>query len=79
MVVTLCRRYPIYSVSWVRGMTAQIVEGKIYPYELEVAHSKSGQDHVLIIKSLKVRSDDLPSALEQLDSALKVFNTILRQ
>lgn len=79
MVILLCRRYPKYPVSWVRGMTTQIVEGKLYPYELEVAHSKSGQDHVLIIKSLKVRSDDLPSALEQLDSALKVFNTILRQ
>jgi len=56
---------------------SQLVEGKIYPYELEVAHSKQGSNHVLVIKSLKVRADDLPYALEQLDSALSVFKILL--
>ncbi len=77
MVVTLCRRYPIYPVSWVRGMTTQIVEGKLYPYELEVAHSKSGQDHVLIIKSLKVRGDDLSLAIAELKAGLSNIQELI--
>ena len=34
-----------------------------YKYMLEVGHSKSGSNHVLIIKRLRVSDDDLATAL----------------
>ena len=52
-----------------------ITEAKemIKPYELEVGHSKSGSDHVIIIKSLRVRGDDLAESLAELKAALVAF------
>ena len=46
---------------------------KPYKYELEVGHSKSGSDHVIIIKSLRVRGDDLAESLAELKAALVAF------
>jgi len=49
---------------------------KPYKYSLEVGHSKSGSDHVVVIKSLKVRGDDLGEALAELKSALRAFTEL---
>ena len=46
---------------------------KPYKYELEVGHSKSGSYHVIIIKSLRVRGDDLAESLAELKAALVAF------
>lgn len=51
-------------------------ELKPYKYSLEVGHSKSGSDHVVVIKSLKVRGDDLGEALAELKAALKAFKEL---
>ena len=51
-------------------------ELKPYKYSLEVGHSKSGSEHVVIIKSLKVRGDDLGEALAELKAALKAFTEL---
>lgn len=51
-------------------------EMKPYKYSLEVGHSKSGSDHVVIIKSLKVRGDDLGEALAELKAALQAFKEL---
>ena len=50
----------------------QIV-GEKYKYMLEVGHSKSGSNHVLIIKRLRVSDDDLATALSALQAALSAF------
>ena len=47
---------------------------KVYQYEIDVGHSKSGSNHVIIIKSLKVRSDDLANAIQEVQAALRAFN-----
>ena len=78
MVRILCHEDPIYQISVVYTMS-RLIEGKVYPYELEIGHSKSGSHQVLVIKSLKVKGDDLAHALEELHSAIKVFNLILNQ
>ena len=44
-----------------------------YKYMLEVGHSKSGSNHVLIIKRLRVSDDDLETALSALQAALSAF------
>ena len=49
---------------------------KPYKYTLEVGHSKSGSEHVVVIKSLKVRGDDLGEALAELKAALKAFTEL---
>ena len=51
-------------------------ELKPYQYEIEVGHSKSGSEHVVIIKSLKVRGDNLAEALSELQAALRAFKLI---
>ena len=51
-------------------------ELKPYKYSLEVDHSKSGSDHVVVIKSLKVRGDDLGEALAELKAALQAFKEL---
>jgi|TARA_A100001201_G_C4053673_1_gene190416 hypothetical protein len=51
-------------------------ELKPYKYSLEVGHSKSGSDHVVVIKSLKVRGDDLGEALAELKAALQAFKEL---
>ena len=48
-------------------------EVKPYKYELEVGHSKSGSDHVIVIKRLKVRGADLAASLAELKAALRAF------
>jgi len=78
MVGLLCQNHPIYQIRVVYTMS-RLIEGKVYPYELEVGHSKSGSHQVLVIKSLKVKGDDLAKALEELHSAINVFNEILNQ
>jgi len=52
--------------------TEQLV-GEKYKYMLEVGHSKSGSNHVLIIKRLRVSDDDLATALSALQAALSAF------
>tara|TARA_R110002051_G_scaffold260800_4_gene320634 strand:+ start:3092 stop:3277 length:186 start_codon:yes stop_codon:yes gene_type:complete len=52
--------------------TEQIITEQ-YKYMLEVGHSKSGSNHVLIIKRLRVADDDLATALLALESALRAF------
>ena len=56
----------------------QEVEQDLSPfqYEIEVGHSKSGSNHVVILKSLKVRSDDLNEAIQEVRAALRTFNEI---
>tara|TARA_R110002020_G_scaffold32427_2_gene99740 strand:- start:1440 stop:1622 length:183 start_codon:yes stop_codon:yes gene_type:complete len=49
---------------------------KPYKYTLEVGHSKSGSEHVVVIKSLKVRGDDLGEALAELKAALRAFTEL---
>ena len=49
---------------------------KVYQYEIDVGHSKSGSNHVIIIKSLKVRSDDLTNAIQEIQAALRAFNDL---
>ena len=50
------------------------VELKQYQYEIDFGHSKSGSNHVVVLKSLKVRSDDLNTALQEIYAALRSFN-----
>ena len=47
---------------------------KPYKYTIEVGHSKSGSDHVLVIKSLKVNSDTLNDAVAEMKAAIAIFN-----
>ena len=58
---------------------SQKIEGKVYPYEIEVGHVKEGGTHVLKIKALKIRADTLSPSLEQMDSALSVFEVLLEK
>lgn len=55
----------------------QTNELKLYQYEIEVGHSKSGSNHVIIIKSLKVRGDDLTYAIQEIQAALEAFSQVL--
>ena len=58
-------------------MSDAIIEQKMYQYEIEVGHSKSGSDHVIVIKSLKVRGDDLLYAIQEVQSALVAFREMI--
>ncbi len=49
------------------------------PYMIEVGHSKSGSNHVMIIKSLRVEGDDLTKVFQDLQSALKAYDLITKQ
>jgi len=51
----------------------EVIVGERYKYMLEVGHSKSGSNHVLIIKRLRVADDDLTTALSALQAALSAF------
>ena len=61
----------------VKGMEPQLMPTKIYQYEIELGHAKSGSDHVLIIKSLKVRGDDLSLVMAELKSVLQNMQEVL--
>jgi hypothetical protein len=58
-------------------MNEAVIDQKLYQYEIEVGHSKSGSDHVIIIKSLKVRGDDLLYAIQEVQSALVAFREMI--
>jgi len=51
----------------------EVIIGERFKYMLEVGHSKSGSNHVLIIKKLRVADDDLTVALSALQAALSAF------
>ena len=38
---------------------------------IEVGHAKQGSNHVLIVKKLRGRDDDLNTAIDRLEEALK--------
>jgi hypothetical protein len=57
-------------------MQEQQLELRPYQYEIEVGHSKSGSNHVVILKSLKVRSDDLNEAIQEIRAALITFKEV---
>ena len=63
---------------WFRKNT---IEEKIeqYKYSMDIGHSKSGSEHILIIKSLKVRSNDIATMLEEMKVALEDFRVLKRE
>ncbi len=60
-----------------RDMEAQNLPLQIPAYEIELGHAKSGSDHVLIIKSLKVRGDDLSLAIAELKAGLSNIQELI--
>ena len=46
-------------------------------YEIELGQAKSGSDHVLIIKSLKVRGDDLSLVIAELKAGLSNIKELI--
>ena len=58
-------------------MEAQQVPIQMPAYEVELGHAKSGSDHVLIIKSLKVRGDDLSLAIAELRAGLSSIQELI--
>jgi hypothetical protein len=48
-----------------------------YPYEIEISQSKSGSNHVYIVKSLKIRGDSASEVVEETGKALNVLKTYL--
>lgn len=57
-------------------MESEAILNKQYQYEVEVGHAKQGSDHVLILKSLKVRDDNLADVVAQLEAALEKVKDI---
>ena len=57
------------------------IEEKIeqHRFSMEIGHSKSGSDHILIIKSLKVRGDNMDELLNELKLALDDFKVLERR
>jgi len=47
-----------------------------YKYDIEVGHAKQGSEHVLILKSLKVRDDDLGTAVAEIKAALTAIQEV---
>lgn len=52
---------------------------KQYQYSVEIGHAKQGSEHVLILKSLKVRDDDLADVVAQLQAALESIKTVFHE
>ena len=48
-----------------------------YPYEIEISQSKSGSNHVYIVKSLKIRGDSPSEVVEETGKALNVLKVYL--
>jgi len=46
-------------------------------FVLEIGHSKSGSNHVLIIKKLRVSADNEKELFEQMEQALVDWNCLL--
>tara|TARA_Y100000004_G_C8870578_1_gene393108 strand:- start:827 stop:1024 length:198 start_codon:yes stop_codon:yes gene_type:complete len=57
-------------------MESETTLNKQYQYEVEVGHAKQGSDHVLILKSLKVRDDNLADVIAQLEAGLEKVKDI---
>ena len=57
-------------------MEQETIQQPEYRYSLEVGHAKQGSDHVLIIKSLKVRDDNLADVVAQLEACLESVKEI---
>ena len=51
-------------------MEQETIQQPEYRYSLEVGHAKQGSDHVFIIKSLKVRGDDIADVVAELKAGL---------
>ena len=51
-------------------METETIQEKQYQYSVEVGHAKQGSNHVLIIKSLKVRGDDIADVVAELKAGL---------
>lgn len=60
-----------------RVMEAQQLPILTPAYEIELGHAKSGSDHVLIIKSIKVRGDDLSLAIAELKAGLATVQELI--
>ena len=50
--------------------------GKTYQYEIEIGEMKAGSEIVRVLKTLKVRGDNLAEVLEQVKLSLKVVDTM---
>jgi len=57
-------------------MESEAILNKQYQYEVEVGHAKQGSNHVLILKSLKVRDDNLADVIAQLEASLEKVKDI---
>jgi len=45
-------------------------------YSIEIGHSKSGSAHILVIKSLKIKGDEVEEMMAELKEALSQFEAI---
>ena len=57
-------------------MEQETIQQPEYRYSLEVGHAKQGSEHVLILKSLKVRDDDLGTAVAEIKAALTAIQEV---
>ena len=57
-------------------MESEVIQEKQYQYSVEVGHAKQGSHHVLILKSLKVRDDNLADVIAQLEACLESVKEI---
>tara|TARA_Y100000004_G_scaffold72896_1_gene81867 strand:- start:215 stop:448 length:234 start_codon:yes stop_codon:yes gene_type:complete len=72
--------YPHIWVAWNIGMEIKpqaTQELRPYKTSIDIGHSKSGSDHVLIIKSMKVHSDDPVETLQIVEAMLKRLDAII--
>ena len=58
-------------------MEQETIQQAEYRYSLEVGHAKQGSDHVLIIKSLKVRGDDIADVVAELKAGLATVLVVI--
>ena len=57
-------------------METEAIQEKQYQYSVEVGHAKQGSEHVLILKSLKVRDDNLADVISQLEASLESIKSV---
>tara|TARA_R100001510_G_C7617888_1_gene179546 strand:- start:487 stop:684 length:198 start_codon:yes stop_codon:yes gene_type:complete len=60
-------------------METEAIQEKQYQYSVEVGHAKQGSEHVLILKSLKVRDDNLADVVAQLQVALDSIKNVFQE
>jgi hypothetical protein len=64
-------------MSWFRKNTLEeTLEEQQNKYSIEIGHSKSGSEHILVIKSLKVRGNNVEDMMIELKEALSQFEGI---